>query len=461
VLEREPVDVVVIGGGVAGLACAAALDAAGLRVALVEARERLGGRILTIRPDGTALPVELGAEFVHGAPPALFAIFAEAGLTPVRVEQRSWRADADGLRPMSDDEEDEDPFDELDVAREPDRSVDDFLAAWRARHPEGDAAATQARRFVEGFHAADPARMSERALAHETDAEAAEGGDTQDYRLPEGYERVVAHLCARLSSRTTVVTGTRVEQVEWRPGSVRVRARGATGNRGGIDAAAAVVTLPVGVLAAPADATGAVTFDPPLPDKARAVAGLAMGVARRVVLRFREPVWTWAHRAPGVAESLDGLGFLFTPDAEVPVWWTPRPLAEPMLTGWLGGPRAERLVGRGDAEMHALALDALAGVLQVERERLAGALVSAHTYDWGADPFARGAYSWTLVGGGAARYALAAPVADTLFWAGEATHWAGTAGTVHGAIASGQRAAAEVLAARGWSGAAAPATPRP
>ena len=74
-------------------------------------------------------------------------------------------------------------------------------------------------------------------------------------------------------------------------------------------------------------------------------------------------------------------------------------------------------------------------------------LRGAYTYDWSRDPFARGAYSYALVGGGDARAALAAPCDGTLFWAGEATHATGASGTVHGALASGYRAAAELLGA--------------
>ena len=93
-------DVVVIGAGVAGLGCAGVLARAGLRVTVVEARARIGGRVHTIRPDGAPLPVELGAEFVHGGPPELEKLLAAAGATPVPVESTRWigaaRADATG-----------------------------------------------------------------------------------------------------------------------------------------------------------------------------------------------------------------------------------------------------------------------------------------------------------------------------------------------------------------------------
>ena len=72
-------------------------------------------------------------------------------------------------------------------------------------------------------------------------------------------------------------------------------------------------------------------------------------------------------------------------------------------------------------------------------------VVAAHTHDWQADPFSCGAYSYAVAGGAEAPRDLAAPIADTLFFAGEATDFTGHHGTVHGALASGVRAAQEVL----------------
>jgi monoamine oxidase len=73
---------------------------------------------------------------------------------------------------------------------------------------------------------------------------------------------------------------------------------------------------------------------------------------------------------------------------------------------------------------------------------------SAAYHDWQTDPFARGAYSYVKAGGDSAQAGLAAPLEQTLFFAGEATDVSGYHGTVHGAIASGHRAAQEILDSR-------------
>jgi monoamine oxidase len=92
-----------------------------------------------------------------------------------------------------------------------------------------------------------------------------------------------------------------------------------------------------------------------------------------------------------------------------------------------------------------LALDSLARALKMNRAILQDQVVAWETHDWAADPFARGAYSYVRVGGVQAQAALAQPVENTLFFAGEATELAGHQATVHGAIATGERAADEVL----------------
>ncbi|MHB1225213.1 MAG: flavin monoamine oxidase family protein, partial [Gemmatimonadaceae bacterium] len=186
---------------------------------------------------------------------------------------------------------------------------------------------------------------------------------------------------------------------------------------------------------------------------ALALERLYMGQARRVVMHFGERLWESGElRAPGVTDSLATMGFLQCPDDRIAVWWTATPLRASVITGWLGGPRAAGLTGAPEGRVVGMALESLAGALRLPRKRLENALVRAHTYDWGADRWARGAYSYAGLDGTEARRELARPVDDTLFWAGEATHWEGSAGTVHGALASGARAASELLRSLGRLG---------
>jgi monoamine oxidase len=122
------------------------------------------------------------------------------------------------------------------------------------------------------------------------------------------------------------------------------------------------------------------------------------------------------------------------------------PLRRPTLTAWAGGPKARALAGLPQPKLRSIAVDSLAELLRVHKGRVLKLLTAFHAYDWAADPWSRGAYSYVAVGGMGARRRLAEPVDHTLFFAGEATDTSGQASTVAGALLSGQRAARQVLA---------------
>jgi len=169
-----------------------------------------------------------------------------------------------------------------------------------------------------------------------------------------------------------------------------------------------------------------------------------MGYVTRVVLLFREAVWAEERFVSRVGMPTDLLSFLQGESTDFPVWWTAYPSRIPLITGWCGGPRAATLSGLGPAERTHRAVRSLALQLRVSAGRLERLLLGAWSHDWNRDPYARGAYSYQVIGGADAASALARPVGGRLFFAGEATDTEGATGTVHGAIASGRRAARQV-----------------
>jgi monoamine oxidase len=159
---------------------------------------------------------------------------------------------------------------------------------------------------------------------------------------------------------------------------------------------------------------------------------MAMGTAARITLLFRERFWE---------DAAAELSFLFAQQPPLPVWWTSHPEDAPMLTGWVGGPRALALPRGAALQTEALAM--LSAVFQ--RTDLPSLLVSAHTHDWMVDPLSVGAYSYAPKGACNASDELAQPVADTIYFAGEHTDTTGNWGTVHAALGSGLRAAGQIL----------------
>jgi monoamine oxidase len=271
------------------------------------------------------------------------------------------------------------------------------------------------------------------------------------FRLVNGYDGVVEWLRAKLDPpRVTLHLNTVVTAIRWRRESVTARVQSPSGHAlPSFKARRAIITLPLGVWQADAGAEGGVRFEPELKEKRAAASRLVMGPVSKIVLCFRERFWEQLKRKGGDLTQMSFLHALNNSSVACPiaVWWTAQPLKAPVLTGWAGGPAAESLSHRGEGFILERALSSLAQLFGLSRAEVEGQFSAWFTHDWQADPFARGAYSYVSVGGINAPKALAAPVDDTLFFAGEATDFTGQSGLVHGALATGRRAAAEVLRA--------------
>ncbi len=472
-MKAQTDTVLILGAGMAGLTAARVLAEAGQPVLLLEARHRVGGRIFTERTAEGVL-IEHGAEFIHGRVPELWALIEEAGLETVERDgamlQEAKRGN--GIESQDDAAPDNGPdsYPDSDPDSDPDSSPSERLfaslasladlpgedlsfASWLATSGLSPAQQTRLTGYVEGFNAADARRISCHALGLQQKAEDATEGD-RAWHLPGGYAQLPEFLASRVrAAGGEIRLGCEVLAVRWRPGEVVLSARGQD-----FRAARCILTLPLGVLQmANCSAPGSVRIEPepkPLFEARR----LAMGSVSRFTLVFRERWWEHtgtnglgtATKSSAGPDSLRTMSFLFTPERLPPVWWTRHPEPEPLptLVGWAGGPRAEPLLHKSAAELGTLACRELAEAFGVSPEHLETLLVSTHTFDWSADPFSRGAYSYIPVGILDAPAAMGIPVADTLFFAGEHTETGGHWGTVHAALRSGLRAAQQVLSTR-------------
>jgi monoamine oxidase len=435
---KSAYDVVVIGAGAAGLAAAARLAEAGRSVLVLEARDRVGGRIETRHEPGLAVPVELGAEFVHGLAPVTRKWTERAGRHVLETPDEHHRlrngrlARYDGL------------FEDVQQVfrRHKARASHDLSFAQYLDETLKDELSTHARAaarsMAEGFDAADTTRAAALPIVDEWTNESFI--DASQGRVEGGYSTLLDGLMRVLPANLCKVQlQTVVHKVTWENGSVEIEGK-FLGQPFVVIAPRAIVTVPLGVLQSRPGEVGHIAFEPALPAKQAALRKLESGPVIKLALRFRSPFWEQIN---------DGLSrdasFLHAENQPFNVFWTQLPLRAPLLVAWLGGPRVATVDPDGDvahlAKQAVQSLDSLFG----KHWDIADELEAVYCHDWQRDPFARGAYSYVGVGGATARQELAAAVADTLFFAGEAADTEGEAATVTGALQSGERAASEVI----------------
>jgi monoamine oxidase len=426
-------DVVVLGAGIAGLTAARRLAASGQRVHVVEARNRVGGRILT-RNRGEEI-VELGAEFVHGKPPVLWRVIEEAGLETYELNGRHFCWEQNMLLACSDDFGRD--FQWLEALRQWDREDCSFAQYLEYNHVP-QSSRKRLIGYVEGFNAADHRIIGVAALARQQAAEGATEGDRL-FHVRGGYSQVPEFLARQTRQLGgTIQLDTQARAVRWKQGTVEVECL-----RGGethvCQARAAIIALPLGVLQ-----RGLVEFSPSPTPAFHAMAQIRVSHVRRMVFLFHQKFWA----KPSVRRShgpLTELSFLHSSTGVFPTWWTKFPEDSCSLVAWTGGPRADALADRSPQDLEREAIAELAEIFAIERSALEKLLIQTESHNWQRDPLALGAYSYLPAGALHAPESLATPIKNTLFFAGEHTDTTGNWGTVHGAMESGLRAADQIL----------------
>jgi monoamine oxidase len=425
-------DTIVVGAGVAGLTAARLLARAGRRVVVLEARDRIGGRVWTERDHG--LVTDLGASWIHGIDDSPVAAAADAFGMPVR------EFSVGGFQPDGRPIAYYGPSGERLTEAEAQRFTSDIHAADALLRDvvatsEPNASyldVTESALAVTGWDAGR-AEVVHEYFQHRTEEQygawigdlAAHGLDDDsidgdEVVFPDGYDRLPEHLATGLDIRLEHV----VSHVRWGDDGVSV----STGH-GVLEADSAVVTVPVGVLR-----SEDFVIEPALPEPvAGALGRLAMNAFEKVFLRFATRFWdddVYAIRQQG-------------PEGQ---WWhswydLTALHGTPTLLTFAAGPAARATRDWDDARVVESVLAQL--------RRLYGDRVEqpthVHVTRWQDDPFARGSYAYMTVGSTTADHDdLATPVGGVLHLAGEAT-WTDDPATVTAALCSGHRAAVNVL----------------
>lgn len=405
--------VLVIGAGMAGLAAARSLADAGWPVRVIEARDRIGGRVNTTHDWG--VPLEMGASWIHGTtnnPLVELAKQAHADVVPTDYYHPAKLAIDPRLQPMT------------------------YTAkTWRNLVTEardgvdggtlGSAIKAQADGLTDRERAALDYYVTteiEDEYAADADQLSAISFDLGKYTdgaqsvVTSGYDAVPKLLAVGLQ----IVLNTPVNTVAREDNSVTVRA----GNQV-FEGPAAIVTVPLGVLKA-----GSITFDPPLPEgHAHAVSALGFGVLSKSFFRFQQRTWDKENAF---------YQYLGSDQDMWAQWFTLPAAAGPIVLAFNPG-------SRGRSVESTAAKDLIAAATPIAQQLFGTGIVEVKTSTWTTDPFALGAYSFHAPGSGPDdRRRLQEPITDRLYLAGEAIGVDNPA-TVHGALLSGRHAAAELM----------------
>ena len=341
---------IVVGAGVAGLIAASELAEAGLSVIILEARERMGGRIYTLNDLEQQFPIELGAEFIHGRPPEILNVLQKNDISISEVDGDNFCVQNGKLSSC-------DFFSEVDEIlhrmndKEPDESFADFLQ--RCCPHASKETKEHALGYVAGFNAADPAQVSVHWLFRQMKAEEKIEGD-RAFRPQGGYWSLLDLLQKRATKAgVRVRTNTVVQRIVWRAGSVSIDA--VWGKQSvSLRASRVLVTVPLGVLQARPGEPGAIEFSPALPqEKLDSISGMEMGKVMRVVLHFKERFWDRIQPSASSNKTLSEMSFLFSQDEWFPTWWTSMPDRSPVITGWAPWQSAEKALFRWRARGYA------------------------------------------------------------------------------------------------------------
>jgi monoamine oxidase len=421
-MEKEKI--IIVGGGAAGLVAARVLAKKNYSVTILEANNRLGGRIHTLHDPSFDQPLEKGVEFIHGHLPVTMELLQEAGIgykpvegKMVRMENGKWRSQGDFtigwselIKKMNEIGEDE--------------TVDDFLQK-NFSDDKYKALRQSVCRFAYGFDLADTSKASILALRDEW-----MGEEDEQFRIPGGFDQLVNWMekeCIHAGS--SIHTSHTVQKINWTKNKVTA----VTQNGKEFSGNKMIITIPLGIWQSD---PFPINFQPAIPDHINAFSKIGFGTVVKILLQFKNAFWE---------EDKKNMGFLFAEEV-IPTWWTQLPSGSPLLTGWAGGPQAWEIENKNDDELVEIALESLSNIFKKTRDELKQLLTASLINNWKKDDHTKGGYSYNTLKSQEAKKFLNEGIEQTIFFAGEALYDGISFGTVEAALVSGKDVAEKISA---------------
>lgn len=421
-------DVIIIGGGAAGLMAAKILSSNHKKVLLLEAKDRLGGRIFSVNK--FSFPAEGGAEFIHGNLKTTFDLLKEADLkkekvkgTFCRIKNGKWYADDHPV-----------PGWELLIQKmndcKEDVSAQGFLETFfkEKKYEELKSFFTK---YIEGYDAADPAKTSIFAIRKEM-----ESGDQPQYRPQFGYTSLIDFLkndCLKngvvIKLNEPVIKISRNKNIEIFTSQKKYFCK------------KVVCAIPLGILQATRKQKGFIEFPEFLKSHLNAAKQIGNGPVIKLLIEFNKSFWLDEKFLK--EKNISAPSYFFT-DTMVPTWWTQYPSKKPLLTGWIAGPSSFRMRNYSAAKFKEIILASLARIFNLPVEDLQKRLKNFRVMNWINEDYILGGYSYSTLQTKKARRILCEPFENLFYFAGEYVP-DNSSSTVDAALLSGKSVAEQIL----------------
>jgi monoamine oxidase len=424
-------DVIIVGAGAAGLAAARELLNKGRKIILLEASDRIGGRINTLQIPGFSRSIEAGAEFVHGDLPVTKALLNEANISVKEFSGNSFQVKngdlsanksfisnfsllLSKLNNLTNDM----PLSQFFKKYLKDKSNDDLKKTLK--------------NFAEGYDAANIKNLSTYAVK----SELVNMQTSEQYYLQNGYSSLIYFLAGKIIAKGGIIkTSTVAKEIHWGKEKVKIIIK----NRELYFSKKVLITIPIGVLQSKPLCKGHISFFPELPF-INSFESFGYGGVIKIFFEFKEKFW----EKEMSKKLMPDLSFIFS-DAPIGVWWRNSENISSILTGWLGGPKAKELSKKGNNYIRDKGIDSLAYLFSVSKSFIKEQIIACKIINWIKDPFAKGAYSYATIESKSAREKINKSVENKVYFAGEALDKDETIGTVEAALLSGKSAAKKIL----------------